>query len=135
MRYRLVFDKKYKVSGRYPVNIIGKIVVFQDGVAYINSKDTADYAKKLRYIASVEEIPEEVSVVVETVLPTEEPEAIEEPKKEEPVEEEEEEKEEGVTAEKIQELYGSLGTWSAVASHLEITTAQLRKLREELGLL
>jgi hypothetical protein len=153
MRYRLVFDKRYKVSGRYPVNIKGKLVLFQDGVAYVSSKETADNAKKLRFIASVEEIPAEVPVVVETVLPVAEeaPEVVveEEAVAEEPEEEPEEavvahvnvvadveETEDGVlTAQEIQDLYDSLGTWSAVANHLKITTTTLRKYREETGLL
>lgn len=158
MRYRLVFDKRYKVSGRYPVNIKGKLVLFQDGVAYVSSKETADNAKKLRFIAAVEEIPAEVPVVVETVLPVAEeaPEVVEETPEvvveeetvvEEPEEEDSvvvhvnvvadvEETEDGIlTAQEIQDLYDSLGTWSAVANHLKITTTTLRKYREETGLL
>jgi len=46
------------------------------------------------------------------------------------------ETEDGVlSADEVQSLYDSLGTWSAVADHLGITTATLRKYREELGLL
>jgi hypothetical protein len=40
-----------------------------------------------------------------------------------------------LSAQEIQDLYESLGTWSAVAKHLSITTTTLRKYREELGLL
>lgn len=47
-----------------------------------------------------------------------------------------EETEDGVlSADEIQTLYDSLGTWSAVADHLGITTTTLRKYREETGLL
>lgn len=146
MRYRLVFDRKYKVTGRSVVNMRGSIVIFQDGVATVTNKDTADYARKLRFIDRVEEIPEDVPVVVETVLPVEE-EVVEEEvvkeeeviEEEEPIEEEEEETVEeeasSPSAEEITALYEELGTWTAVAKHYGVTTTILRKYREEAGLL
>ena len=144
MRYRLVFDRKYKVTGRSVVNMRGSIVVFQDGVATVTNKDTADYARKLRFIDRVEEIPEDVPVVVETVLPVEEEvveeEVIEEEEpaqEEEPIEEEEtvEEEASSPSAEEITALYEELGTWTAVAKHYGVTTTILRKYREEAGLI
>lgn len=144
MRYRLVFDRKYKVTGRSVVNMRGSIVVFQDGVATVTNKDTADYARKLRFIDRVEEIPEDVPVVVETVLPVEEEvveeEVIEEgepAQEEEPIEEEEtvEEEASSPSAEEITALYEELGTWTAVAKHYGVTTTILRKYREEAGLI
>lgn len=143
MRYRLVFDKKYRVSGRYPVNMNGSIVIFYDGVAYTNNLGTVDYAKKLRYIAKVEEVSQ--PVVVETVLPEEpvvedmpvsepEPEPVVEPEPEAIADSEVATGDE-ITSETVISLYQKLGTWGAVASHLDMTTAQLRKLRGELGLI
>lgn len=39
-----------------------------------------------------------------------------------------------ITKELIETLYAELNTWSAVASKLEITTAKLKKYRDEFGL-
>jgi len=40
-----------------------------------------------------------------------------------------------LTAEEIQGLYDELGTWSSVAEYLDVSTATLRRYREEVGLL
>jgi len=39
-----------------------------------------------------------------------------------------------ITRENMRELYSELKTWSAVASHLEVSTTVLRRYRDELGL-
>ena len=153
MRYRLVFDRKYKVPGRHTVAMIGSLVVFQDGVATVSSRDIAEHAKKLRFISNVQELAEPTQVVVsppvkkeiEEVLATEEAitkaldevaEAFSEEGESAEVESiEDADEDDSLTAEEIQELYDTHGTWSAVANHLGITTTTLRKYREEAGLL
>lgn len=161
MRYRLVMDTKYRVSGRHIKNMKGTLVVFHDGVANSVSQDIADYAGKLYYISDILPIGEEVvaPVVVEPepvitpepepepeTEPTPEPEPEPEPTPEVEVEPETEVESELVvepeveenlepTAEEIQSLYDELGTWTAVADRLEVTTATLRKYREAAGLL
>jgi len=159
MRYRLIFKKEYKVSGRYPVNMKGRVVVFQDGVAYISDKETADYAKKLKFITLVEGIKEKV--VEPVVAPVVEPVAAPVVEKTnatgkvyevedsvealvEHIEQEAEaaeslvdaiDKDAQPTAEQITEMYDRLGTWTAVAKELDVTTTTLRKYREDAGLL
>lgn len=135
MRYRLVMDTKYRVSGRLIKNMKGTLVIFHDGVANSVNQDIADYASKMYYISDVLPIGEEVAEVAPVVIGTDiletESEAEEEMEEEEDVVEEDSQP----TAEQIQTLYGELGTWTAVAESLGITTATLRKYREALGLL
>lgn len=156
--YTLKIKRPFRRMGRDVKNIGGTIVVFRDGVAYNVSEQTAKIAQRQHYIASVTLNPEvrEYAAPVEEpqVAPEEEAQTVEEVVEEpapEPVVEEEEvterpveenvvadtpETEDGIlSAEEIQGLYDSLGTWTAVADHLGITTTTLRKYREDVGLL
>jgi len=74
---------------------------------------------------------EEIQEVIDTVQ--EEPALIQE----EPVEEvapSDVEEEIPYTKEQIEDLYGNLGTWAAVAEYLDISTTLLKKYRVSLGL-
>lgn len=158
MAFKIVFDKRFKKSGRYASNILGRIIVFEDGIGYADEPEVADYAAKLRHISHVEkikpvieeapieepvkeeeqaeEVPENIK---ENVEGFDEAEDTPEEEAEEPEEEEEEEEKEEAPAEEaspdVQKMYDDLGTWKAVADELGISTTELRKLREEQGLL
>ena len=154
--YELRIKSIFSASGRQLKNIGGRVVVFYDGVAKHVSEETAMMAKRKHYIDSVTAMKvenEEVDVVEDEVQ-----EVVEEPVVEPVVEEEveeivdeeevfedyvsaeyidettEEAQDNKLTSEEITELYEQLGTWSAVAEYLDITTSTLRKYREELGI-
>lgn len=163
--YTLKIKRQFASQGRQIKNIGGTIVVFRGGVATGVSEHVAQIARKQHYIDSiieevqpaaqaVPEVPEVEEVVEEEVVQEveevgeEEDEELEEPEVEtqevvedsievnESVVADVEETEDSVlTAEEIQALYDKLGTWSAVADYLEISTATLRKYRDEVGLL
>lgn len=105
MRYRLVMDKRFSASARIIKNIEGALIVFKNGVAESVSEKTA---KAAAYISDIKDIVP----LQEFIQPATE-----------------------VTGERISSLYAELGTWAAVAESLGVTVSQLRKLREETGLL
>lgn len=129
MRYKLIMDKRFSSSGRVIKNINGALVVFKDGVAASVSEKTGNAAKKLQYVSEVipfhetpkpKTPPQEESAVVAHVNVVADVKETEDGK---------------LTADEIQSLYDSMGTWTAVAKYLGITTTTLRKYREETGLL
>jgi len=82
-----------------------------------------------------EEIVEEPVVEEEPAVEEEEIPAEEEPSMEfEPVEDNPETSDGVLTRSEVQDLYDRLGTWTAVAEELDISTTTLRKYRDELGL-
>jgi len=83
----------------------------------------------------VEEVQETTEVEEEEVKEEVIDETPEEPYMEfDPVEGNEETSDGLLTKSEVQELYDRLGTWSAVAEDLDISTTTLRKYRDELGL-
>lgn len=77
-----------------------------------------------------EEVAEEEPIVEEEEIPAEE-----EPSMEfEPVEGNEETSDGLLTRSEVQEMYERLGTWTAVAEDLDVSTTTLKKYRDELGL-
>jgi len=60
--------------------------------------------------------------------------SLEEEEEEEEEEEAQQTGDEEITKELIENLYNELGTWTAVANHLGITTTRLKKYRDEFGL-
>ena len=119
MSYKITFHPKFRVQGEVLRNFAGTVVVFQDGVGYTEDEDAASYASRMRYISSVEEMSSEPEE------PTPEPEEPT-PEPEEPTPE--------YTKEELSALYEEHQTWTAVAEHLDISTATLKKYREEVGL-
>ena len=112
MRYKLIADKRFASAGRLIKNIGGTLVVFRKGVAESVSERTANAARELAYISAVVPLQEYTS---DSQTQTPQP--------------------EGVDGARISSLYEELGTWNAVAKELGVTISQLRKLREEFGLL
>lgn len=140
-------------------NIGGKVVIFRKGVAVTDNENVALAARRYRYIESVTKLEETPEVLVEPVAATvavtepeetpvededtvedENPEEVPQVEQDETEQEEESEVESPVVEEEedtpnVALLYEELGTWTAVAERLGITTSALRKLREEQGLL
>lgn len=137
-------------------NIGGKVVLFKKGVAVTDDENVALAARRYRYIESVTKLEETPEVLVEPVAATvavtepeetpvedeedENPEEVPQVEQDETEQEEESEVEAPVVEEEedtpnVALLYEELGTWTAVAERLGITTSALRKLREEQGLL
>lgn len=162
MRYKLTIKDRFVVAGETHHNLSGYVVVFTDGVAYVADPAIVEFAKRVHFIDSVEDVSVEgvVEELVREVTPAVNG-AVDEDvitmsgtgSFQPPVKEEEEEvsgevdvsenvvsdvkdtEDAVLTAEEIQGLYEELGTWSAVADHLKITTTTLRKYREDAGLL
>ncbi|MFA5626230.1 MAG: hypothetical protein WC965_01980 [Thiohalomonadaceae bacterium] len=140
MTYTIRLAPQYTTEGRQIKNIGGRVVVFNDGVAYGVVSHIAMQAGKYPFVGAVaeERVPLEETPAEET--PAEETPAEETPAEETPAEETpaEEVPAEEIPAEEetpdVAALYEELGTWKAVAEHLDITTAALRKLRDEQGL-
>jgi hypothetical protein len=154
MRYKLEFAKQYVVSGRYVMNILGNLIIFNNGVAYTDSELIMEHARGLRYIIVTKEPTPEASiwyksratveprpVVVPAVIPTaidedvitiESSGTVEPP----PVQEEVVEvvSTDTPSAEELQALYKEIGTWKGVAEKLGVSTAILRTYREAAGL-
>lgn len=137
-------------------NIGGKVVLFKKGVAVTDDENVALAARRYRYIESVTKLEETPEVLVEPVAatvavtepeetPVEDEDTVEDENPEQVEQDETEQEEESeVEAPVVEEeedtpnvalLYEELGTWTAVAERLGITTSALRKLREEQGLL
>jgi len=130
MTYTIRLAPQYTTEGRQIKNIGGRVVVFNDGVAYGVVSHIAMQAGKYPFVGAVaeERVPLEETPAEETPaeeVPAEETPAEEVPAEETPAEEE---------TPDVAALYEELGTWKAVAEHLDITTAALRKLRDEQGL-
>lgn len=82
-----------------------------------------------------EDVAEEPVAEEEVAVEEEEISAEEEPSMEfEPVEDNPETSDGVLTRSEVQDLYDRLGTWTAVAEELDISTTTLRKYRDELGL-
>lgn len=94
------------------------------------------HVQKVAEPVETAEVIEETSTTVdegqEEENVTEEPEQEEElvVEEEEVVEEPHDDQHEIPTGEEIQSMYENLGTWSAVASHYDVSTSTLRKWRE-----
>lgn len=159
MYYTLTLKRKFTFSGRQIKNISGKVVTFINGVAVDVPADIAEAAKRYVYIERVTlQDPPLPELPADEPLPVEPPAAEEdfaegtsddaEVTEEESVVEDvsddtgggneedvpaEDTPEDGEEAEEVPDvfaLYDELGTWTAVAAHLGISTAQLKKLRD-----
>jgi hypothetical protein len=161
MRYKLTVAPKFLVDGTVTHNMLGSLVLFTDGIAYLSDPTLVDYAKKLHFLSSVEPVVEEVikEVIVEESVIEEHQGALDvdvittvgtgsfQPPEEGVVDEDvvsivssgsftlPAEFDETPTAEEITSLYEELKTWSAVAEKLGISTSTLRKYREVHNLL
>lgn len=102
-----------------------------DEVETSTAEETVEEVEEVAEEEEVEELAEEEQVETqpeEETLP-------EEPYMEfDPVEGNEETSDGLLTKSEVEELYERLGTWSAVAEDLDISTTTLRKYRDELGL-
>lgn len=94
-------------EGRLVRNLGGSLVVFRDGVGYTSSRVAASIAERLKF-------------EVEEITPAQ-PE----------IKSEETEGKDTDPEVDVHALKEELGTWTKVAEHLGITTAQLKKLRDE----
>lgn len=156
-RFTLTLHPRYVLQGRQLKNIGGRVVVFNDGVAYDVDERTADFAKRYGFIANItKNIEVDTSTVVADAFDESEPTVVLEsdnekevpdaevssedpdvPEGDEAVEEPEEEPEEEPSVEDSEgdpdvfQLYEQLGTWTAVAEHLGVSLGVLRKMRDE----
>jgi len=129
------------------INLYGKTIRFTDGIATGLSKYQAETLLRKRIVDSIAEGEDiqRLSYVTAPDVPVPSPEPATEPAPEpeptpepepepEPDAPEDEETDSEYTREELEALYEEHGTWTSVASYLDVSTATLKKYRDAVGL-